>query len=179
MTLSPHLFIEGYSVRPTDFGWFYGTGSLAILIGSQVNRVMLRRFSSGDLLRWTTRFNLAACVLMAATVWRWPLLIPAFLGPLCLAFVMNGFSSPNAAAEAMAAAGWRAGAVSALMGFAQFGMGAVLTLLAVRLVEGSALDVALMLCATSVSAVLCLLFAPGPTRPRDAAGLADSQLRIQ
>ncbi len=179
MTLSPHLFIEGFGVRPTDFGWFYGAGSLAILIGSQVNRVMLRRLSSGDLLRWTTRLNLAACLLMAATVWRWPLAIPAFLGPLCLAFVMNGFSSPNAAAEAMAAAGWRAGAVSALMGFAQFGMGAVFALLAVRLVEGSALDVALMLCATGVGAVLCLLFAPRPSGQKDAARLADSQLRIQ
>lgn len=159
MTMSAHLLIDGYGVPPTAFGWLYGAGSLAVLIGSQVNRVLLNRFSSHRLLVWSTRLNLAACLVMLASVSRWPGLIPAFLIPLCLAFSMNGLSSPNAAAEAMGAAGWRAGAVAAVMGFAQFGMGALLATIAVRVLDGTAFEIAAMLCVTSACAVGCLLFA--------------------
>ncbi len=174
MTLSPHLFIDGFGVSATNFGWFYGAGSLAILIGSQVNRLLLRRYTSHHLLIWSTRLNLVACLLMLASVARWPQLIPAFLIPLCLAFTMNGLSSPNAAAEAMGAAGWRAGAVSALMGFAQFGMGAVLAALAIRLIEGSGFEIAAMLSATSACAVVCLMFARRAPAEAPYNGLADS-----
>jgi len=159
MTQSAHLLIEGYGLPTTVFGWIYGVGSLSVLIGSQVNRWLLKRHSSRSLLVWSTRLNLLACALLAVSVQVWPGMLVAFVVPLCLAFGMNGLSNPNAAAEAMAASGWRGGSVAAVMGFAQFGMGALGALLAGRFTSGSASALAFVLCGTSAAAVLCVLMA--------------------
>lgn len=164
MTQSAHLLIEGYGVPATAFGWVYGVGSLSVLLGSQVNRLLLKRHASRTLLMWSTGSNLAACGLMFACVRLWPVSLAAFVIPLCLAFSMNGLSNPNAAAEAMAASGWRGGSVAAVMGFFQFGLGAVGAWLAGLLSGGRASDVALTLCITGVVALGCVVLA-GPTNP--------------
>lgn len=166
MAQSAHLLIEGYGVPTTAFGWFYGVGSLSVLIGSQINRLLLKRHSSRFLLAWSTGVNLAACALLLACVRLWPLSLAAFVLPLCLAFSMNGLSNPNAAAEAMAASGWRGGSVAAVMGFFQFGLGAVGAWLAGLLSNGDASELALMLCGSGAVAVACVWIAgPTPAHP--------------
>jgi DHA1 family bicyclomycin/chloramphenicol resistance-like MFS transporter len=162
MTLSSHLLIDGYGVATTAFGWIYGAGSFAVLVGSQVNRLLLRRFTSRTVLTWSTRLNLAGYVLLGLIVMHWPGSVLALTIPLCLAFSMNGLSSPNAAAEAMGASGWRGGSVAAVMGFAQFGMGAVGAWLAGRLFAGTAIDLAILLCVTSAASVLCVMASGAP-----------------
>lgn len=164
MAQSAHLMIETYGVPMTSFGWIYGAGSLAVLVGSQINRWLLRNQTSRSLLVWSTGLNLAACLSLLAAVAVWPGLLVAFVGPLWLAFLMNGLSNPNAAAEAMAASGWRGGSVAAMLGFSQFGLGAAAAWLANLTSTGGALPLALMLCASSLAAVACVLVA-GPTPP--------------
>jgi DHA1 family bicyclomycin/chloramphenicol resistance-like MFS transporter len=166
MAQSAHLLIEGYGVPTTAFGWVYGVGSLSVLLGSQINRWLLKRHSSRTLLVWSTGVNLAACALLFACVRLWPLSLAAFVAPLCLAFSMNGLSNPNAAAEAMAASGWRGGSVAAVMGFFQFGLGAVGAWLAGLLSNGSASELTLMLCGSGAVAVACVWIAgPTPAHP--------------
>lgn len=162
MALSAHLLIDGYGVAPTAFGWIYGAGSLSVLIGSQINRSLLKRYSSRTLLIWSTRVNAAACVLLLISVQLRPEMVLAFVIPLCLAFSMNGLSSPNAAAEAMGACGWRGGSVAAVLGFAQFGMGAVGALFAGRFLAGGPTDVAILLIASGLAAVGCVMLAGKP-----------------
>lgn len=173
MALSAHLLIDGYGVATTAFGWIYGAGSLAVLIGSQINRVLLKRYSSRTLLVWSTRLNTVACGLLLISVHHWPQLVIAFVVPLCLAFSMNGLSSPNAAAEAMGASGWRGGSVAAVMGFAQFGMGAVGAWFAGRFLAGSATDLAILLVLSGLAAVACVMLAgrPAPHAPQPDAEL--------
>lgn len=162
MTMSSHLLIEIYGVAPTAFGWIYGAGSLSVLIGSQVNRLLLKRHASRTLLVWSTRLNTAGAVLLLASVLIWPDSVAAFAIPLCLAFSMNGLSMPNSAAEAMAASGWRGGSVAAVLGFVQFGLGAVAAWFAVRLLSGHAVDLAALLVAFGLVAMLCVAFAGAP-----------------
>jgi DHA1 family bicyclomycin/chloramphenicol resistance-like MFS transporter len=164
MAQSSHVLIEGYGVGTTAFGWVYGLGPLSVLLGSQLNRLLLKRHSSRRLLAWSTGVNLAACLLLFCCVTLRPVSLAAFIAPLCLAFSMNGLSNPNAAAEAMAASGWRGGSVAAVMGFFQFGLGALGAWLAGLLTSGSAGEVALTLCASGALATLCVFLA-GPTPP--------------
>lgn len=172
MAQSAHILIEGYGVATTAFGWVYGLGSLSVLLGSQVNRLLLKRHSSRRLLAWSTGVNLAACALLFCCVRLWPISLVAFVAPLCLAFSMNGLSNPNAAAEAMAASGWRGGSVAAVMGFFQFGLGALGAWLAGLLSGGSASEVALMLIASGAVATICVFLA-GPTSPHRFAPEAE------
>ncbi len=162
MTMSAHLLIENYGVAPTAFGWIYGAGSLSVLIGSQVNRLLLKRYTSRSLLVWSTRLNTAAAVLLLLSVLTWPDHAAAFAMPLCLAFSMNGLSMPNSAAEAMGASGWRGGSVAAVLGFVQFGLGAVAAWLAVRFLSGEAFDLAALLVAFGLAAVICVSLAGRP-----------------
>lgn len=162
MALSAHLLIDGYGVATTAFGWIYGAGSLSVLIGSQVNRILLKRHSSRTLLVWSTGLNAAACGVLLVSVSRWPESVLAFVIPLCLAFSMNGLSSPNAAAEAMGASGWRGGSVAAVMGFAQFGMGAAGAWFAGRFLAGTAVDLAVLLMLSGLTAVACVILAGRP-----------------
>lgn len=163
MTMSAHLLIELYGVAPTAFGWVYGAGSLSVLIGSQFNRLLLKRHSSRALLVWSTRLYTVGAVLLLFSVLRWPDSVAAFAIPLCLAFSMNGLSMPNSAAEAMAASGWRGGSVAAVLGFVQFGLGAVAAWLAVRFLSGHAVDLAALLVIFGMIAMVCVTFA-GPTK---------------
>jgi DHA1 family bicyclomycin/chloramphenicol resistance-like MFS transporter len=166
MAQSAHLIIEVYGVATTAFGWVYGAGSFAVLIGSQINRWLLRHRTSRALLVWSTRLNLAASLLLLGAVYLWPGALLAFVAPLCLAFLMNGLSNPNTSAEAMAASGWRAGSVAAMLGFSQFGLGAAAASLAGMFSTGAPFEVALMLSACSLGAMVCVLIAgPTPARP--------------
>lgn len=125
ISASPELLIGTYGITPSAFGWVFGLNAVGIIGASQVNRYLLRRLTPDQVLaRASTIATVAAMALVIAAVsgWgeRWSVL------PLLFVLLASyGFMQGNTMAGALNVDPRRAGSVSALMGAASFGVGAV------------------------------------------------------
>ena len=163
---SPDLLMGTYGVSPTQFPWIFGVNAGAIIGSSQINRFLLRRWTPDQVLsRASIASVIAAAVLSVAAV-------SGFGGAwtvLPLLFILlgtYGFMQGNTMAGALNVDIRRAGSVSALMGGASFGVGALATGLAGALHDGTPRPMALtMLVALIGSAIaLRLLALPKPAQ---------------
>lgn len=124
ISASPGLLIGTYGVPPSQFGWVFGLNAGAMIAMSQVNGHLLRRHSPERLVAWSRPVSLVFALAMAISAFTglggmWGVLVPLF-------FIMGsfGFVGPNTMAGGLNIDPRRAGSISALMGGAQFGVGA-------------------------------------------------------
>lgn len=159
---------DGFGVDEQTFGILFGLGAVGLLIASHVNVLLLRRFTPAVIL--STALVVAA---LAATA----LLVNAVTGaggllgilsPIWVVLAMVALSGPNATALALAAHGHRAGAAAALLGAAQFTIGAAAAPLAGMGEAGSAVPMAATM---ATSLVLAAALAPVVLRRRRNAGV--------
>ena len=125
ISASPELLIGTYGISPSAFGWVFGLNAAGVIGASQVNRHLLRRLTPDQVLeRASLVATLAAVALVIAalTGWgeRWSVL------PLLFVLLASyGFMQGNTMAGALNVDPRRSGSVSALMGGASFGVGAI------------------------------------------------------
>lgn len=113
---SPFVFISHYGVSPRTFAWIFGGNAVGLIVASQVNVLLLKRWPSAAFLKATMIFQLCAALLLliaAATGFGgiWGVIPPLFCAVICI-----GLIGPNGGALAMSPFGARAGSASALMG---------------------------------------------------------------
>lgn len=153
---SPFVFIELHGVRPDRYGLLFGTNALGLILASQLNRFLLRRYSSLAILRTGLAIMGASGLLLAAIT---AADIGSFPGMLALLFgcvASNGLVQPNAIALAMARHGRQAGSASALLGAFHSVIGAAIGALIGLLHDGTALPMVGVI-ATCVTAAFLIL----------------------
>jgi DHA1 family bicyclomycin/chloramphenicol resistance-like MFS transporter len=124
-----------YGVSPQLFGAIFGINAVGLVLGAQVNGRCVHRIGSGPLLTLgLTIMSLGSLVFLASVVTGWGGL-RAILPALFVTMFGLGFVNPNAMALAMQNHPSSAGAASALLGGAQFLVGATVAPLAG--IEGS------------------------------------------
>ncbi|KEQ31697.1 multidrug transporter [Pedobacter antarcticus 4BY] len=122
---SPMLFMDIYGLSEENYGWIFAILSIGLIGSSQVNSVLLRRYSSEQLIFAALICQTVTGVLfLAGSIFGWygitetVVLLFIFLG--CV-----GFASPNASALSLAPFTKNAGSASALMGAIQMGLGTI------------------------------------------------------
>lgn len=120
---SPTLFIEEHGINPQKFGIFFGVNAAGLILTSQLNRVLLKRFSARRILLSVQSINTGAVILLLAQVLTGWGGFPAAVVILWVSVASSGLIFPNTTALAMAPAGRAAGSASALMGMLQFAVG--------------------------------------------------------
>ncbi|MBU2754667.1 multidrug effflux MFS transporter [Acidithiobacillus sp. CV18-2] len=122
---SPFVFIDLHKVPAHDFGWIFGLNALGLILLSQFNRFLHRRYSPHVLLRTALfiQFCAAAFLLFASLVPQTGL--AGLIVPLFFYVASIGLVSPNSSALAMQEQGKQAGTASALLGSLQFASAAV------------------------------------------------------
>jgi len=153
---SPEIIIGLYQVPPAWFGVVFGANAVAVIGASQVNRWLLQRLRSDQIL---ARSSLAAVVcaalLMVFAVSRlggpWTVLPLLFL-----TLASYGFMSGNTMAGALSVDPLRAGSISAMIGGASFGVGAVAASLSGVFHDGTAgpLSISMLVALTGSAAAL-------------------------
>jgi DHA1 family bicyclomycin/chloramphenicol resistance-like MFS transporter len=125
ISAAPGLLIGYYGIPASQFGWYFSANSLALIIMNQVNRTLLRRHTPEQIVSLARPGSLVFAGLLALTAWTgfggmWGVLVPLF-------FVIGSFGlvSANTMAGGLNVDPRRAGSISALMGGAQFGFGAL------------------------------------------------------
>lgn len=153
---SPELLIETYKVPAAQFGWVFGVNAAGIIGANQVNRFLLRRFTTDTIL---ARANLCAIgfgLLLTVAAFtglgeRWSVLPLLFL-----LLSTHGFVQGNAMAGALSVDPRRAGSISAMMGTVSFGAGALASMASGVLHDGTPRPMAavMLICVIGAGTVL-------------------------
>ena len=121
---SPLVFMEIFKVSEKQYGWIFGLVAAGLIISSQLNSLMLRKFKSEQIIR-VALFgqSITGMSLFIASLNGWN----GLTGTIVLALIFlscQGFTFPNSSALSMAPFSKNAGSASALMGAIQMGIGA-------------------------------------------------------
>jgi DHA1 family bicyclomycin/chloramphenicol resistance-like MFS transporter len=152
---SSFVYQREFGLDEQEFGLLFGAGAVWLIAATQLNPVLLRRFSPGQvLLAATAAGTLAAGGLVVVALAGGGLV--AVAGALWSVLFTAGLALPNAPALALAANGDRAGSAAALLGAVQFGVGAVVSP-AVGLLGNDALAMGAVMLAVLVLALAVLV----------------------
>jgi MFS transporter, DHA1 family, multidrug resistance protein len=115
---------EGFGLDERTFGIVFGLNALALTLASQLNPTLIRRFGPANVLTGAILVSIvAAAALLAAGLADGSL--ATVLVPLTVLLAAAGLAMPNTPALALTRHGEAAGTASAMLGFVQFGVGAV------------------------------------------------------
>jgi DHA1 family bicyclomycin/chloramphenicol resistance-like MFS transporter len=135
---APFVYMELLGVTEKEFGWFFGFNAVFFVAGSQLNRLLLKNYSSE---------TIALRGLITQAVMGVALLIFVLLGKLSLPVIMIlvgfyslclGMIGANAMALAIRPFTKNVGSATALMGSIQMGSGAVASAVCSYFYDGTA-----------------------------------------
>ncbi|MDB5251635.1 MAG: multidrug effflux transporter [Flaviaesturariibacter sp.] len=122
---SPAVFMEYFGVTEKYYGGIFATIALGLIISSQLNSLLLRRFRSQQIIRIALLCQTTiGFLLLLGTAFGW-LGLYGTIGLIFLFLSSQGFTFPNSSALSLAPFTTNAGSASALMGGTQMGIGAL------------------------------------------------------
>jgi DHA1 family bicyclomycin/chloramphenicol resistance-like MFS transporter len=145
-----------YGLDQQEFALVFGAGAVALIGTTQLNVVLLRRFTPATIVVWA----LTASALLGATFVGLAAAgvggLPAFVVPVWAILAAMGLVIPNAPALALSRHQEAAGTAAAVLGAGQFGLGAAVAPL-VGVLGNDELALAVVMTAGVVVALLALL----------------------
>ena len=171
---APIVFMDNFKLSTTAFSTIFGLIACGLIGASQVNVLLLKRFSATNL--FAAVLGLQIVVTLAFVIGTWSgwygvnaTVVFFFLTLSCL-----GVTYPNAAATAIAPFSRNAGSAAASLGFIQLGLGALISSgVSFAKTDGN-LPIIGILAVTSILAGLVLLI--GRRRAQAAMGEGASQI---
>lgn len=158
---SPFVFMGIFGVTEKQYGWIFAIIAMGLILCSQLNTLLLRRYSSEQITLIALGCQVVTgIVLVAGTFFGWfglystIAIIWIFLGT-------QGFAFPNTSALALSPFSRNAGTASALMGAVQLGIGAIATALVGLLNDKTAMPMAGMMCICAVLSFILLISGRG------------------
>jgi len=121
---APILFMDNFNLSETEFGWLFGLNAGGLIVGSQINRLFLKKNST---FKVTKVISVLLVVLSVFLILNSVLGTDFYLTITNLFFILFllGFQNPNTTALSLYPFTNRAGRASALIGSLKMGMGAV------------------------------------------------------
>jgi len=174
ISASPFLLQEGFGLSAQEFSACFAVNAIGIVLATQIGRVLLRRTSSFVLLTLGVGQCLVGAIALAVTVAVGAGLVPVLISLFVMVSAV-GFALPHASAIAMDRHRRIAGSASALLGLAQFALGAVTAPLVGLgdVTRGGALAVTAVVAAL-IGVVAMLVARPAVVRPAGTRSLANS-----
>lgn len=145
-----------YGLDQQAFALVFSAGAIALIGATQFNVVLLRRFAPQTIVVWALVGAALAGLVFVALAYQRIGGLPGFVGPVWAVLAAMGLVIPNAPAIALSRHPDAAGTAAALLGAAQFGLGAVVAPL-VGVLGNNELALALVMTAGIVIALLALL----------------------
>jgi DHA1 family bicyclomycin/chloramphenicol resistance-like MFS transporter len=155
---SPLIFMEIFQVNEETYGWIFALLSIGFIGSSQVNTLLLKRYTSQQLIYAALiTQTITALVFLTAGINGWfgltETTVLLFIFLCCL-----GFVSPNASALSLLPFSKNAGTASALMGAVQMGIGALASVGVSLFNLKSVVPTVSIMALTSIIALIILYF---------------------
>ena len=154
---SPFVFMDLYHVTGQHYGWIFAIIAAGLIASSQLNNILLRKYTSGQIIRVTLSLQcIIVLILVLGTYNNW---LGLYGTITCIFFYLccQGFSFPNSSALSMAPFTKEAGSASALMGSIQMALGAGSSALVGLLSNGTAIPMAAVMAGCSITAFIILM----------------------
>lgn len=164
---SPVIFMEGFHLSPQVYSGIFAMLAVGFVGGSQVNVVLLKKFSSGQIFSRLLTVQVITGLVFVAGAWAHLYGLAATLVLFFIFLTCTGLTYPNAAALALAPFSKNAGSASALLGFLQLGIGA---LISTGISMASAKDSFPMIALLAITSSLGLIIFALGRKKADAAG---------
>ncbi|WP_245743488.1 multidrug effflux MFS transporter [Lentzea fradiae] len=117
------VFQQQYGLDEREFGLVFGLGAVALACGTQLNPLLLRRFTPLHVLFGAVVLATAGAVALLVSTGLQPDSLAHFLVPLLVAITGIALAMPNAAALALSRHGSAAGTAASVLGAIRFGLG--------------------------------------------------------
>jgi DHA1 family bicyclomycin/chloramphenicol resistance-like MFS transporter len=155
---SPFLYMKLYGLNETQYAGMFAILVGGLIIASQWNRLLLRKFSSETLISRSIITQLVvASLLLLVTLWN-PAQIFYLQTVLVFVFLATvGIVLPNSSALTLAPFSSNTGTASSMLGVLQLGFGAVASFIASLLSTDSSLPMAVTMFVCSSLALISLL----------------------
>jgi len=155
---SPHVFMEIFHVTEKQYGWIFALIAMGLIGASQVNSLLLRNYSSEQLIRIALLCqSIIGITMVVLTLLGWSdLFITIFL--IFIFLGTQGFVFPNASALSLAHFGHTAGSASALLGGIQMTIGACTSALVSILQNHTALPMTAVMACCAIGALSVFSF---------------------
>lgn len=154
---SPFVFMEIYGFSKAQYGILFGINAAGLILGSQLNNLLLNRFESVTITKFVAFLYLPVGLLLLTS-------LELDLGPypvmVLLFFLVSGFGFiiPNSSALSMAPFKQNAGSASALMGALQMGFGGFASAIVSLLHDGTAVPMGIVMAASGFMAFVIPVF---------------------
>ncbi|MBO9566609.1 MAG: multidrug effflux MFS transporter [Niastella sp.] len=154
---SPYLYMELFKLSDREYGLVFGLLAGGLILASQINRFMLKRYRTEQIITMALiSMSITGILLIVTTGNGWTtlpiMLILQFIYLSCLGYIL-----PNASALAMSPFTKGAGSASALMGALQMGIGAGVSIVLSLIQNGTAIPMVVVMAASALMALLILL----------------------
>jgi len=154
---SPFVFMDLYHVSEKEYGWIFAFVAMGLIGASQANTILLRKYSSEQIIRVTLFCQCLAGISLVLGTWFHLLGLFSTIFLIWVFLSTQGFAFPNSSALCLAPFSKNAGTASALMGAIQLGFGAVSTALVSVLNDGTPMPMAAVMCVCAVSSFVVLM----------------------
>jgi MFS transporter, DHA1 family, multidrug resistance protein len=124
---SAFVYQGEFGLDEQQFGLLFGAGAFWLIAATQLNPLLLRRWSPAQLLVAGTVAGAAAGAALVVLAGTGTGGLPAVAGSLWAVLFACGLALPNAPALALSRHGEAAGTAAALLGAIQFGVGALVS----------------------------------------------------
>ena len=164
-----------YGLDQQAFALVFGAGAVALIGATQFNVVLLRRFAPQSIVLWALIASALAGAVFVGLAVAHVGALPGFVLPVWAILAAMGLVIPNAPAVALSRHPDAAGTAAALLGAAQFGLGAAVAPL-VGVLGNDEVALALVMTTGVVIALFALLSGsrPATMTTRSPSWLDDS-----
>jgi len=154
---SPMVFMEIFKVGAKTYGWIFAGLSIGFIGASQLNNVLLKKFTSEQIARAALTVQvISSIIFFTGSIYG----VFGLAGTIAMIFVMLccvGTTNPNASALSLAPFSNNAGTASSLLGALQLGLGSFGTMLVSYFHSPTTLPMAGIMAGSACVALLVLL----------------------
>lgn len=153
---SPMIFMDIYKVDEKTYGWIFALLSVSFIGSSQLNSLLLRKYSSEQLIRVALISQSIISVFFLIGVMNGIFNLYGIIAMFFLYLSCLGLASPNTAGLSLAPFAKNAGSASALMGAVQMILGSIASIAVGIFVKNSMTPITVILLMSSTLALLIL-----------------------
>lgn len=169
---APFVLQGDYGLNQQSFALVFAAGAIILIGATQSNVVLLRRFAPQAIMLVALIISVIAAIVFVVLAVTGVAGLAGFLGPVLVILGGMGLVLPNAPAVALSRHHDAAGTAAALLGAAQFGLGAV-TAPVVGMLGNNEFALALVMLVGSAIALAAMVFVGVPSRAEHVADEAE------
>jgi len=165
---TPFAYITYHHVSPQLYGVLFAIGIVGIMVTNMINARLVTRIGSDRLLRAGTLAASLAGVVLAVTAWTGFGGLVGLIASLFVFVSTAGFIVANPIVGALANSSRHAGAISALLGAAQYGSGMIGSALVGAFANGTPVPMGCVIALSGLASAACARFSVSGVGPRHA-----------